>query len=337
MTRTASYWTFACLLAAPVIGLAQDPASETAPPPPPHEQQNPAPQGGWRRVDNNSTPAPPNAPNGGYGDPGQSYGPPPPARESGPPQQLTVQPGAFLTVRIDQTLSTDWNEAGDAFSATLVQPLVVDGVVVAQRGQTVGGRVAEVEKGGRVRGVSKLGIQLTDLTLVDGQQVPLRAQLISRKAPTSVGRDAGAVATTTGLGAAVGAMAEGGVGAGIGAGAGAAAGLIGVLLTRGHPTVIYPESVLTFRIEAPIVVSTVRAPQAFRYVSASDYEQRPAMQSRVARTTLRGCSYYGCPPYYIYGSPYPYSYWGWDYPYVFGPSVFIGGSFHRGGFGRFHR
>ena len=67
-----------------------------------------------------------------------------------------------------------------------------------------------------------------------------------------------------------------GEGAAIGAGAGAAAGIIGVLLTRGRPTYITPEQVLTFRVENPIVISTDRAPQAFRYVGPGDYQSAPS-------------------------------------------------------------
>ena len=67
------------------------------------------------------------------------------------PFQLTINAGTFVTVRVDEPLSSDRNQPGDAFSATLMQPLVVDGVVVAQRGQTIGGRVTEAQKAGRVQ------------------------------------------------------------------------------------------------------------------------------------------------------------------------------------------
>ncbi|MEP6886358.1 MAG: hypothetical protein ABJC66_16540, partial [Gammaproteobacteria bacterium] len=43
--------------------------------------------------------------------------------------------------------------------ATLGEPLIVDGVVVAQRGQTVMGRVTEARKAGRVEGASRLGLE----------------------------------------------------------------------------------------------------------------------------------------------------------------------------------
>src|ERR1017187_276172 len=69
---------------------------------------------------------------------------PPPRRNDRPPAAvphyglpaaLTVKPGTFVTVRVDQELSSDHNQQGDVFNASLTQPIVVDGVVVAQRGQ----------------------------------------------------------------------------------------------------------------------------------------------------------------------------------------------------------
>ena len=139
----------------------------------------------------------------------------------------------------------------------------MNGVVLAEPGQTLGGRVAQAQKAGHVEGTARLAVQLTELTLVDGQQLPLQANLVSRQGPTSVGQDAGTIASTTGLGAAIGAAADWGTGAAIGAGAGAAAGIIGVLVTRGHPSVIHPEELLTFRIETPLTISTERSPQCW--------------------------------------------------------------------------
>jgi len=266
-------------------------------------------------------------------DPARNQQAPPPAYNQAPdaqaasgpsapaPPRLTISRGTFVTVRVNQTLSSDRSHAGDAFSATLARPIVVDGFVVAQRGQTLGGQVSEATKAGRIEGTSRLGIRLTDLTLVDGQQVPIQSQFISRAGGTSVGRDAGAVAGTTALGAAVGAAADWGTGAAIGAGAGAAAGLIGVLLTRGHPSVIYPESVLTFRIEAPVTIATDGAPQAFRYVEQVDYDQPSDHQppTYAQAPPAPACAGYGCapppPPYYYYGPSY--------YPYYWGPSFFF--------------
>jgi hypothetical protein len=249
------------------------------------------------------------------------------------PARLTIKPGTFVTVRVNQWLSSDRNQQGDAFTATLEQPLVVDGVVVAQRGQTVSGRVTDAVKAGRVEGTSRLGLELTDLTFVDGQQLPIRSQMINRNGSTSTGRDAAAIGTTTALGAIIGAGADYGRGAAIGAGAGAAAGIIGVLLTRGRPSVIYPESVLTFRIDAPVTVATDRAPQAFRYADAQDYRREPAISSRPPMRPAPGPGYAAAPyPPYGYGYPAPY-YSGFSL-YV-GPSYgYFYGRGYRGGYRR---
>ena len=131
---------------------------------------------------------------GGYnqGPPPQGYPQQQPAYNQQPvPATLTVARGYISNGRINQLLSSDRNQVGDAFSATLLKPLVVNGVVVAEPGQTIGGHVAEVQKAGHISGLARLGVQLTDLTLVDGQQIPIKSSLVSRTGPSSVGQDAG--------------------------------------------------------------------------------------------------------------------------------------------------
>lgn len=310
--RAIAYCVALSFLAVPLEAFAQDPSA--APPP------SSAPSPGWRRFSN----PPANDPQANY----------PPANNSpgqAVPPRLRLQAGTFVTVRVDQMLSSDRNQAGDGFSATLTRPLVADGVVVAQRGQIIGGRVSEVQKAGRVKGVSRLAVQLTDLTLVDGQQVPIETELTNLAGPTSNGRDAGAIAGTTILGAAVGGAADLGPGAAIGAGAGLIAGTVGVLLTRGRPTVIYPESVLTFRLAEPITISTERAPQAFRYVSSGEYNRAAAAQGPPPPSGWT-CKGYGWPP--PVAAPPPYYYYPY-YPYPWGVSLglWYGPGFYGRGYG----
>ncbi len=255
------------------------------------------------------------------------YGPMAP--QAAVPSQLSIPGGTFITVRINQFLSSDRNGQGDPFSASLVQPLVVNGVVVAEPGQTIAGRVVESQKAGRVEGTSRLRVELTELTLVDGQQVPVRTQLIDRRGDTSVGRDVAGVAGTTGLGAAIGAAAGWGRGAAIGAGAGAAVGVLGVLVTRGQPSVIAPEQALTFRLEAPVTIYTDRAPQAFRYIQPNEYDRPTFSQSPYPA----GGPQYGGAPYparYPYPGPYAYGYPYYPSPFYYGPSFsfFLGSRYY---------
>jgi hypothetical protein len=251
--------------------------------------------------------------------------------QAAPPQTLTLPAGTVVRVRVDEWLSSERNVIGDTFSAVLDQPIVVDGWVVARRGQAETGRVSTVKRAGRVSGTSQLGIDLPELTLVDGQQLPLQTQLFQTSAGTSHGQDAAVIGTTTGVGAAIGAIADRGVGAAIGAGAGAAAGIIGVLSTRGRPTEIPPETVLSFRLQAPVTISTDKSQYAFQPVTQSDYDSHTSQgHERMARP--------GPPPppyYYPYPYAYPYAY-GYPYPYAVYPSPFVGFGFgYYGGFGRY--
>jgi hypothetical protein len=316
--------------------------------------------GGWRRI-GDPPPAPPEGaapeqsaqdpsqpvertPVDEWGNPQQPQQPPqmrndrPPSamRDSGAtpyglPPQLTIKPGTFVMVRMVQGLNSDRNREGDLFTATLAQPIVVDGIVVAQRGQTVLGRVTEAKKAGRVEGTSRLGLQLTGITLADGNQAKVETALVNRNGRSDVGRDVAAVGTTTAVGAAVGAAADWGRGAAIGAGAGAAAGLIGVLLTRGHPTVVYPETLLTFQLGSPVAVNTTHAPYAYRFVGPEAYDQpvNAQMQPRPGPGPDPGPrAYYGSYPYPYY-SPYYYG-----YPAYWGPSFGFGVVVRGGGWRR---
>ena len=247
------------------------------------------------------------------------------------PSQLIIPAGTWIKIRVDQPLSSDRNAAGDTFAATLAQPVVADGFVVARRGQTIEGRVSESIKAGKAKGTSRLGIELITMSLVDGRQMPVRTQLMEYAGGTSVGRDATAVGTATGTGAAIGAAAGGGVGAAIGAAVGAAASGIGVLTTRGRATEIYPEAEITFRTMEAITINTERATQAFTAVRQEDFA--PRLQQRGPTTIVRnGPSMYP----YFYGGGYG-GYWGnnWGSGFGWGPSAYLYSSprfYGRGGF-----
>jgi hypothetical protein len=230
------------------------------------------------------------------------------------PATLTLPAGTVIRVRVDDWVSSDRNVIGDNFSAELDQPIVVNGWVVARRGQAQTGRVSSVKKG-RAGGSSQLGLELPGLTLVDGQQMPLQTQLYQASGGSgrdNTGRDVATVGGTTGLGAIIGGIAGGGTGAAIGAGVGATAGIIGVMSTQGRPTVIRPETVLSFRLTAPVTVSTEKSQFAFQPVAQSDYNSPP--QQNRPRMTRPGPP---PPPYY----PYPYAY---GYPYPYYPAPFVG-------------
>ena len=245
-----------------------------------------------------------------------------------PPPQLNLPPGSWISVWVNQPLSSDQNRPGDLFIASLAQPLVVNGFVIARRGQTLEGRIVVAERAGRRTGTSRLGLELTEISLVDGTQLPVVTEWVEHVGPTSAGGDAVTIATTTGIGAVIGAAADGGFGAGMGAIAGAAASTIGVLATRGKPTVVYPESMLTFRTLSPLTIETVEAEAAFQPVRQEDYEPA-ALQRRAGPRSAPGYRYFDR---YYKGRSSRYSYSSYGYPYlyyepyprhVYGPTIVI--------------
>ena len=180
--------------------------------------------------------------------------PPPPPQ----PRSVTIPSGTQLTVRLGETISTERSRQGDSFAATLDQPLVVDGLVIAEKGARATGRVVDVLEAGRVKGLAHLSLELTSLMTSDGQKVELRTVRFEKEGPSSKTEDAGKVGIGAAIGAAIGAIAGGGKGAAIGAAGGGAAGGGVVAATRGKPAVLPSETKISFRVDQPVTLTERR-------------------------------------------------------------------------------
>lgn len=172
---------------------------------------------------------------------------PPPAAPS-----VTLRAGTLLPVRLGESLSSQHNQTGDTFTATLDAPLVVDEFVIAERGARVEGRVVEAQKSSRQ---STLALELTTLNTSDGQHVGIQTDPFRKQVATSTDQDVGIVAAAAGVGAVIGAMAGGGKGAGIGAAAGGAAGAGGVMATRPKAVALPSETKISFRLRETITIT----------------------------------------------------------------------------------
>jgi hypothetical protein len=181
--------------------------------------------------------------------------PPPPEPE---PNRVTLNAGMLIPVRLVDGLSSERNVPGDTFTATLYRELVVDGFVIAERGARVEGRVVAADRGGKVRGVSSLAVELTRVRTSDGQTVAVHTDSFERRSEPGQMQDAAKIGGGAAVGAVIGANAGGGKGAAVGAGVGGAAGAGDVLLTRGKPATLPSETRLTFRLSAPVIVTEQR-------------------------------------------------------------------------------
>lgn len=175
-----------------------------------------------------------------------------------PPQaapSVTLRAGMLLQVRLGENLSSEHNQTGDAFTATLDAPLVADGFVIAERGARLEGRITEAQKASHTKGQSALSLELTKLDTSDGQHVGIQTDPFRKQAANSTDQNVGIVAAAAGVGGIIGAMAGGGKGAGIGAAAGGAAGAGGVIATRAKPVAIATETKISFRLRQAVTIT----------------------------------------------------------------------------------
>jgi hypothetical protein len=163
-------------------------------------------------------------------------------------RKVTLPAGTMLAVRLIDRVSSDKNQTGDRFEATLDTPVMIDGAVAADKGASVVGRVVRARKAGRMTNPSELVLDLVELVCPTGR-VPIETDPVEQSGESSShAGDAVAIGSTAALGTALGAIFGGGMGAAIGAAAGGAVGAGGTLGAKGKPTAVKSEAVLMFRL-----------------------------------------------------------------------------------------
>jgi hypothetical protein len=190
---------------------------------------------------------------------------------------IQVDTKARLTLRT--RLSTKLNEVGDPITATLAEPLYVDGDMVLGRGTEFIGQITKIERARRGQRSSNLAIRF-DRVVTPSGELPIAAQVTaidnwdteeSLKANDSgtikgghrgektidnmhKGSQLGVTAGISGAGLAAAAGASGRRVLGIGA-VGFAAGLLGgLLLTKGSDIKVAPGAVLRVRFLKAVTV-----------------------------------------------------------------------------------
>ena len=164
-----------------------------------------------------------------------------------PAERIDVPNGTELVVRLTESLSSEVNEKGDTFLASLASPIVIGDRVVIPADAGVEGRVVDVENAGRFSGRPRLAVQMTRLTY-NGNIYDLRSSQYSRQGASRDVRSIAAIGGGAGVGAIIGGILGGGRGAAIGSMIGAGAGT-GAQATSKAPQVKLPaETVLSVRL-----------------------------------------------------------------------------------------
>jgi len=165
-------------------------------------------------------------------------------------KRVMVPAGTRILIRTIDALDSSKQKTGYRFTASLETNLQAEDMVVAPRGSTLYGRLAEASSSGRMSGSSQLTLELTDI-VVNGTAYPLLTSEYEIKGKGEGKKTAGKVVGGAGLGALIGGLAGGGKGAGIGALAGAAGGTAIAASKKGEQLQIPSESLIEFRLEQP--------------------------------------------------------------------------------------
>jgi len=183
--------------------------------------------------------------------------PPPPPMSAAPvpevPASVTIPAGERVSVRMIDSISSAQNTAGQVFRASLYGPLVSHGRVIVRAGAPVSVLLADAKGAGRIKGSSELEVRLSRLEY-RGHSYPLQSSVYEEVGKGRGKNTAVRTGIGAGIGAAIGAIAGGGKGAAIGSAVGGGAGFGSDALTHGQQVKIPSETVLTFRLEAPLTV-----------------------------------------------------------------------------------
>ena len=235
--------------------------SETSAEPPlateTEENQDPAPQAPVQeptkpprptRVPPTATPVPPTA------TPTFTFTPtstPTPA-----PIPVTVPTGALMDVEFLQHLSSHDSQAGQEFSARVVDPVMLDGRVAIPAGSIISGTVTEAKPAKKVGGRSRLSLDFDLIELPTGHRYPIHV-IFSQKGKSSTGRDVAIIGGATVGGAILGHQVDGDKGKEIGAIVGAIAGAIAASETRAKPVELAAGTVMTLEVSEPVYVEII--------------------------------------------------------------------------------
>jgi hypothetical protein len=174
---------------------------------------------------------------------------------------ITLPAGSEIQVQLITTLSSKTNEAGDMWSAKVVEPIFLKAKEVFPEGSFVDGHITYLKGPGHAKGRGEMRLVVDSIANPEGAKYNIVASLKDAEGADvkdqegtlqGPGKDGKGTAVETGIGGAagatVGAIAHGGSGALYGAGIGAAAGLIHGTLKKGKDIIVPAGLEMTFVI-----------------------------------------------------------------------------------------
>ena len=193
------------------------------------------------------------------------------------PNTITIPAGTKIPLLLKQAISTKNARDGDAVYAETAFPFVVDDRIIIPAGSYIQGKIAHVERAGRVKGRAEILMHFTSMIYPSGYTVMLPGSVentpgadnnsvkdsegtIQQDKDTGKKIEQGAKAGVYGAsgGALAGGLSGGLNGARAGAAAGAAIGIAWAMLKRGSDVKLDVGTSIEMEIQRPIAVDSSR-------------------------------------------------------------------------------
>jgi hypothetical protein len=172
----------------------------------------------------------------------------PAPREAAPrPRPIVVPADTVISVVLDEPVGSKISQPGQNFSASVREPVEVDGRVAIPKGARATGIVKDAKPAGRFKGGASLELTLTSID-IHGENYDVHTTAPDETSKGKGKRTAALVGGGAGGGALIGGLAGGGKGALIGGLIGAAAGTGGAGLTGNRDITLPAETPITFKL-----------------------------------------------------------------------------------------
>jgi hypothetical protein len=181
---------------------------------------------------------------------------------------LSLPEGTAIKMKLERTLTTFTNKAGDSFSGRVSEPVVQDGKTVIPLGATIQGHVTKVTEPRRIAGKPTLAMVPETIILPNGDRYHLKATIVDTslrdgtdvdeegrvKGPGHDKKDLMEVGLGTGGGMVVGGLAGGGKGVLVGGAIGATA-TVTHWLSRHRSAMIPAGTEIVMELNRPVTMN----------------------------------------------------------------------------------
>jgi hypothetical protein len=168
--------------------------------------------------------------------------------------ERTVPAASVIGIRLDTSISSETARVEDRVSARVTRDVTIDGQTVIPSGAELTGTVTLVDRGGKMRDRSRIGVRFDTLVLASRERLPIQTETIFRDGESPSNEASSKIGASAVIGTILGAVIGGKKGAAIGAAAGAGGGTAAVMAGDRNEAAIPAGTPLTVRLTAPVVI-----------------------------------------------------------------------------------